>query len=571
MPIFGAVDIIPWIMVDDPIPIKKQGGITDKALCKVWNGKLNHQGICFGLLFVKVKVKPLILAMERILILDFGSQYTQLIARRIREMEVYCEIHPFHHCPEEGEGWGGVILSGSPFSTHDREAPMAPWPDWFGSLPVLGICYGAQWLAVHRGGQVQRSVIREYGRAQLQVNPQGGSPLLQGIRQGSIVWMSHGDTVTELPQGALHTASTESVQYAAFEWPDQRVYAIQFHPEVTHSEEGMQVLRNFVLGICGMSPTWTAASFVQQSIQDLKAQVGDHEVVMGISGGVDSTVAAVLLHHAIGDRLHGIFVDNGLLRQDEFTQVLEAYQQLGLRVKGVNAQNEFYEALAGLEEPEAKRKAIGRVFIEVFEREANAIPAVAFLGQGTIYPDVIESVSVHGPSATIKSHHNVGGLPDRMKLKLVEPLRALFKDEVRKVGRALNIPSILLDRHPFPGPGLGIRILGPVDSASVRLLQQADAIYLEHLRRSGWYDQIWQAGAILLPVKSVGVMGDERSYERVVALRAVHSLDGMTADWVHLPYDLLAEISNDIINRVRGINRVVYDISSKPPATIEWE
>jgi len=320
-----------------------------------------------------------------------------------------------------------------------------------------------------------------------------------------------------------------------------------------------------------MSPSWTAASFVQQSIHDLKAQVGDHEVVMGISGGVDSTVAAVLLHHAIGDRLHGIFVDNGLLRQDEFTQVLEAYQQLGLRVKGVNAQNEFYEALAGLEEPEAKRKAIGRVFIEVFEREANAIPAVAFLGQGTIYPDVIESVSVHGPSATIKSHHNVGGLPDRMKLKLVEPLRALFKDEVRKVGRALNIPSILLDRHPFPGPGLGIRILGPVNSASVRLLQQADAIYLEHLRRSGWYDQIWQAGAILLPVKSVGVMGDERSYERVVALRAVHSLDGMTADWVHLPYDLLAEISNDIINRVRGINRVVYDISSKPPATIEWE
>jgi len=509
--------------------------------------------------------------MERILILDFGSQYTQLIARRIREIEVYCEIHPYHHCPEEGEGWGGVILSGSPYSTHDREAPVAPWPDWFGKLPVLGICYGAQWLAAHRGGQVQRSVIREYGRAQLNLTRQDQSPLLKGIRQGSTVWMSHGDTVTALPTGAVHTASTESVNYAAFEWPDQRVYAIQFHPEVTHSEDGMQVLRNFVLGICKMSPSWTADSFVQQSIQDLRAQVGDHDVVMGISGGVDSTVAAVLLHQAIGDRLHGIFVDNGLLRQDEFANVLEAYQQLGLRVKGVDAQNQFYQALAGLNEPEAKRKAIGRVFIEVFEREAHAIPAVAFLGQGTIYPDVIESVSVHGPSATIKSHHNVGGLPARMKLKLVEPLRALFKDEVRKVGRALNIPSILLDRHPFPGPGLGIRILGQVDQESVGLLQQADAIYIHHLRRSGWYNQIWQAGAILLPVKSVGVMGDERSYERVVALRAVHSLDGMTADWVHLPYDLLAEISNDIINRVRGINRVVYDISSKPPATIEWE
>jgi GMP synthase (glutamine-hydrolysing) len=509
--------------------------------------------------------------MERILILDFGSQYTQLIGRRVREMEVYCEIHPYHHCPEDGQGWGGVILSGSPYSTHDPQAPVIPWPKWFEKVPVLGICYGAQWLAANRGGQVARSVIREYGRAQLNPDVEVRSPLLKGMRKGSIVWMSHGDTVTALPQGAVHTACTESVPYAAFEWSGERVYAIQFHPEVTHSEEGMQVLQNFVLGICGMQPSWTAESFVQQSVRDLRQQIGDAEVVMGISGGVDSTVAAVLVHQAIGDRLHGIFVDNGLLRQDEFAQVREAYRQLGLRVKGVDASDEFYRALSGLEEPEAKRKAIGRVFIEVFEREAHAIPAVSFLGQGTIYPDVIESVSVHGPSATIKSHHNVGGLPDRMKLKLVEPLRALFKDEVRKVGRVLNIPSVLLDRHPFPGPGLGIRILGEVDKDSVNLLQQADSIYIHHLRRSGWYDKIWQAGAILLPVKSVGVMGDERSYERVVALRAVHSLDGMTADWVHLPYDLLAEISNDIINRVRGINRVVYDISSKPPATIEWE
>lgn len=484
---------------------------------------------------------------------------------------MYCEIHPYHHCPEEGEGWGGVILSGSPYSTHDPEAPVVPWPQWLGNVPVLGICYGAQWLAANRGGQVARSVIREYGRAQLNPDSVACSPLLQGIGQGSTVWMSHGDTVTALPQGAVHTASTDSVTYAAFEWPAERVYAIQFHPEVTHSEEGMKVLRNFVLGICGMNPTWTAESFVQQSVRELRQQIGDAEVVMGISGGVDSTVAAVLLHKAIGDRLHGIFVDNGLLRQGEFAQVCEAYQQLGLRVKGVDASGEFYRALAGLNEPEAKRKAIGRVFIEVFEREAQSIPAVSFLGQGTIYPDVIESVSVHGPSATIKSHHNVGGLPDRMKLKLVEPLRALFKDEVRRVGRALNIPAVLLDRHPFPGPGLGIRILGEVDKESVNLLQQADAVYMDHLRRSGWYDKIWQAGAILLPVKSVGVMGDERSYERVVALRAVHSLDGMTADWVHLPYELLAQISNDIINRVRGINRVVYDISSKPPATIEWE
>jgi len=383
--------------------------------------------------------------------------------------------------------------------------------------------------------------------------------------------MSHGDTIVQLPTGARCIASTETVANAAFEWTDRPLYGIQFHPEVTHSQEGFQVLKNFVLKIAGLQPTWTADSFVRQAVQQIRDQVGDQEVVMGISGGVDSTVAAVLLHQAIGERLHGVFVDNGLLRLHEFQEVLQAYQDLGLSVRGVDARHEFYRVLAGLTDPEAKRKAIGAAFIACFEKEAGSMPKVAFLGQGTIYPDVIESVSVHGPSATIKSHHNVGGLPERMKLSLVEPLRNLFKDEVRKVGRALNIPDALLDRHPFPGPGLGIRILGEVNAESVALLQEADAVYMDHLRRSGWYSKIWQAGAILLPVRSVGVMGDERSYERVLALRAVHSVDGMTADWVHLPYELLAEISNDIINKVRGINRVVYDISSKPPATIEWE
>jgi GMP synthase (glutamine-hydrolysing) len=509
--------------------------------------------------------------MDQVLILDFGSQYTQLIARRIREMEVYCEIWPFHRCPSEQGPWKAVILSGSPFSTHDAEAPVVPWPAWFDEIPVLGICYGAQWLAAHRGGSVARSVIREYGRALLNRSTTVPSPLLEGLSEDSEVWMSHGDTIVQLPEGVQATASTETVKFAAFEWADRPLYGIQFHPEVTHSREGFRVLQNFVRGIAGLKPTWTAESFVHQAIQRIKDQVGDQEVVMGISGGVDSTVAAVILHQAIGPRLHGLFVDNGLLRKNEFNDVLEAYQGMGLSVRGVDARAEFYQALEGLSDPEAKRKAIGHAFITSFEKEAGALPNVAFLGQGTIYPDVIESVSVHGPSATIKSHHNVGGLPERMKLTLVEPLRNLFKDEVRKVGRALGIPDLLLDRHPFPGPGLGIRILGEVNAESVAMLQEADAIYTGHLRRSGWYPKIWQAGAILLPVKSVGVMGDERSYERVLALRAVHSVDGMTADWVHLPYDLLSEISNDIINKVRGINRVVYDISSKPPATIEWE
>lgn len=509
--------------------------------------------------------------MDQVLILDFGSQYTQLIARRVREMEVYCEILPYHRCPMEQGSWKAVILSGSPSSTHDPEAPAVPWPSWFEGVPVLGICYGAQWLAAHRGGSVARSVIREYGRAVLQVQGSVGSPLLEGLSEASQVWMSHGDTIVQLPTGARCIASTETVANAAFEWTDRPLYGIQFHPEVTHSQEGFQVLKNFVLKIAGLQPTWTADSFVRQAVQQIRDQVGDQEVVMGISGGVDSTVAAVLLHQAIGGRLHGVFVDNGLLRLHEFQEVLQAYQDLGLSVRGVDARHEFYRVLAGLTDPEAKRKAIGAAFIACFEKEAGSMPKVAFLGQGTIYPDVIESVSVHGPSATIKSHHNVGGLPERMKLSLVEPLRNLFKDEVRKVGRALNIPDALLDRHPFPGPGLGIRILGEVNAESVALLQEADAVYMDHLRRSGWYSKIWQAGAILLPVRSVGVMGDERSYERVLALRAVHSVDGMTADWVHLPYELLAEISNDIINKVRGINRVVYDISSKPPATIEWE
>lgn len=509
--------------------------------------------------------------MDQVLILDFGSQYTQLIARRVREMEVYCEILPYHRCPVEQGSWKAVILSGSPSSTHDPEAPVVPWPTWFEGIPVLGICYGAQWLAANRGGSVARSVIREYGRAVLQVQGSVGSPLLEGLSEASQVWMSHGDTIVQLPTGARCIASTETVANAAFEWTDRPLYGIQFHPEVTHSQEGFQVLKNFVLKIAGLQPTWTADSFVRQAVQQIRDQVGDQEVVMGISGGVDSTVAAVLLHQAIGERLHGVFVDNGLLRLHEYQEVLQAYRDLGLSVRGVDARHEFYRVLAGLTDPEAKRKAIGAAFIACFEKEAGSMPKVAFLGQGTIYPDVIESVSVHGPSATIKSHHNVGGLPERMKLSLVEPLRNLFKDEVRKVGRALNIPDVLLDRHPFPGPGLGIRILGEVNAESVALLQEADAIYMDHLRRSGWYSKIWQAGAILLPVRSVGVMGDERSYERVLALRAVHSVDGMTADWVHLPYELLAEISNDIINKVRGINRVVYDISSKPPATIEWE
>ncbi len=507
----------------------------------------------------------------QILILDFGSQYTQLIARRVRELNVYCEIHPFNKVPAIGPEVRGVILSGSPMSVRQADAPMVDLARLRGQAPLLGVCYGAQLLAQTGGGEVLPSETREYGRAHLaHHNP--ASRLLAGLSDQSQVWMSHGDTIVREPAGAEVIASTGSVRVAAFQIRGEQTYGIQFHPEVTHSEEGMTLLRNFVLDICGCTPDWTPAHFVTDTVAQLQAQVGPTgQVVMALSGGVDSSVAAMLLHQAVGTRLHCIFVDNGLLRKDEYAQVLEAYAGLGLNITGVDAKAEFYAALAGLTDPEAKRKAIGRTFIEVFDREAHRISGIDFLGQGTIYPDVIESAPVKGPSATIKSHHNVGGLPDKMKLRIVEPLRMLFKDEVRRVGRELGLPDLILQRHPFPGPGLGIRILGEVTAERVRLLQEADAIFIGRLRAYNLYSAVWQAGAVLLPIQSVGVMGDERTYEQVVALRAVTSTDGMTADWAHLPYDFLAEVSGEIINRVRGINRVVYDISSKPPATIEWE
>lgn len=507
--------------------------------------------------------------MDKIIILDFGSQYTQLIARRVRELQVYCEIQPWNRpIPKESE-IKGIILSGSPFSTGQEGAPHPDILSLYPGKPILAICYGAQLLARQIGGDLLPSCIREYGRARLSV--QRENQLFEGFTHESEVWMSHGDTISDLPNDVVLLGSTETVENAAFQLHERPVFGIQFHPEVTHSQHGALLLKNFVVGICGCKQEWTAEHFIEESVESIRAQVGDGQVVMGLSGGVDSTVAAVLIHRAIGHRLHGIFVDNGLLRKDEFDQVLLDYQQLELNVTGVDARHEFYGALQGLSEPEAKRKAIGRTFIDVFDREAHRLSGIQWLGQGTIYPDVIESVSVMGPSATIKSHHNVGGLPDYMKLSLLEPLRTLFKDEVRQVGAALGISPMFLGRHPFPGPGLGIRILGTVDAQRVALLQEADAIYIKHLKKAGWHDRIWQAGTILLPIRSVGVMGDERTYEEVVALRAVHSVDGMTADWVHLPYDLLAQISNDIINQVKGINRVVYDISSKPPATIEWE
>lgn len=509
------------------------------------------------------------MATPPVLIIDFGSQYTQLIARRVRELNVYCEIHPYNHLPVLGADTKAVILSGSPCSVREEGAPEIDLAMFRGKVPVLGVCYGAQLLAAKNGGQVQASATREYGRAMLeQVHT---DPLWQGLSSTSQVWMSHGDTITELPTGAELIGSTSTVRVAAFKMAGEQTYGIQFHPEVTHSLEGKQLLHNFIIGIAGCTPDWTPASFVDSTVANLKEKLGNDQVVLGLSGGVDSSVAAVLLHKAIGANLHCIFVDNGLLRKGEFEQVLDSYQHLGLNVKGVQAAAEFYTALSGLEDPEAKRKAIGRTFIEVFEREANALPNVKWLGQGTIYPDVIESVSVKGPSVTIKSHHNVGGLPERMNLKVVEPLNTLFKDEVRRVGASLGLNDQLLGRHPFPGPGLAIRILGDITAEKVALLQEADHIFISMLREHGLYDKVWQAGVILLNAKSVGVMGDERTYQQVVALRAVSSTDGMTADWVHLPYEFLAEVSNTIINKVRGINRVVYDISSKPPATIEWE
>lgn len=509
---------------------------------------------------------------EKILILDFGSQYTQLIARAVREASVYCEIIPYHKNFKFEPGLKGIILSGSPFSVNEEKAPDVNVQQFITKVPVLGVCYGAQLTAKRFGGIVAKSNKREYGRAILQRKKE--DILLKDVSPQSQVWMSHSDTIKELPAGFELLADTESIPVAAFKkngGDSNPLYGVQFHPEVYHSKEGKKILKNFLVNICGCSQDWTPAHFITDTVASLKNQIGDRKVIMALSGGVDSTVAATLIHKAIGDRLYGIFVDNGVLRKNEFESVLKMYDQLGLNVKGIDAKEHFYTKLAGKTDPEAKRKIIGSSFIDIFQEEAKKIDGIGLLGQGTIYPDVIESVSVHGPSVTIKSHHNVGGLPEHLHLELVEPLRSLFKDEVRKVGRELDIPADMIDRHPFPGPGLAIRILGEITEEKVQLLQEADHLYIKALKDNNLYATVWQAGAILLPVKSVGVMGDERTYEYTVALRAVTSVDGMTADWAHLPYEFLANISNEIINNVRGINRVVYDISSKPPATIEWE
>ena len=508
---------------------------------------------------------------EKILILDFGSQYTQLIARRVREQNIYCEIHPYNKIPQDLSNLKGVILSGSPYSVRDNDAPIPNLDSFLGKLPILAVCYGAQYLAQANGGEVLPSEIREYGRANLSF-VESVNTLLKGVNAGSQVWMSHGDTISKLPDSFEIITSTEDVKVAGYQSISKNIFALQFHPEVYHSLDGKLILENFLVGICKCSQDWTPDSFVQKTIDELKTKIGNDKVVLGLSGGVDSTVAGVLLNKAIGDNLYCIFVDNGLLRKNEFEEVLDQYKGMGLNVKGVNSKHRFYDALKGISDPEAKRKAIGSIFIDVFDDEANSISDVSWLAQGTIYPDVIESVSATGgPSATIKSHHNVGGLPDYMKLKIVEPLRSLFKDEVRRIGKSLGIDPSLLGRHPFPGPGLAIRILGDITEEKVKVLQDVDHIFISSLRSSNLYDSVWQAGAIYLPVQSVGVMGDERTYENAVALRAVESTDGMTADWVHLPYDFLAKVSNEIINKVKGVNRVVYDISSKPPATIEWE
>lgn len=509
---------------------------------------------------------------ETILIIDFGSQYTQLIARRVRELDVYCEIHPYNHLPDLASlpSLKGIILSGSPCSVTESDAPQLSTENLISGFPILGICYGAQMMAQQMGGEVLPSKIREYGRARLRHLDQH-SKLLKEMTADSQVWMSHGDTIAEVPSGVDVIASTESVKVAAYKFQDKDVYGIQFHPEVTHSTEGKTVLRNFVVHICGCAQDWTSDQFVEATVASLQEKLQDDKVVLGLSGGVDSSVAAMLIHQAIGKNLHCIFVDNGLLRKHEFEEVLHSYKDMGLNVTGVDAKGEFYKSLAGISDPESKRKAIGKTFIEIFDREAHRIENVKWLGQGTIYPDVIESVSVKGPSATIKSHHNVGGLPEKMHLQVVEPLRMLFKDEVREVGRTIEIDEAILGRHPFPGPGLGIRILGDITPDKVHILQEVDHIFISGLKDNGLYSDVWQAAAVLLPIQAVGVMGDERTYERVVALRAVSSVDGMTADWSHLPYDFLSKVSNQIINQVKGVNRVVYDISSKPPATIEWE
>lgn len=511
---------------------------------------------------------------EKILIFDFGSQYTQLIARRVREADVYSEILPYNADFQLDSTVKGIILSGSPFSVNDENFLDFDFNKVKGAVPVLAVCYGAQLIAKKLGGRVEKSSKREYGRATMKMT--NSNDLIFGkINGDSQVWMSHGDSILEIPTEYELLASTDSIPVAAFRSVanslQHPVYCFQFHPEVTHSADGAQLIRNFLFEICGCSGDWTPEHFIETTISQLKQSIGKEHVLMALSGGVDSTVAAELLHQAIGDQLHCFFIDNGLLRKNEFQSVLESYETMGLNIKGIDSSNEFYTALAGQSDPEQKRKTIGRVFIEVFEKYAKTLPEVKWLGQGTIYPDVIESVSVHGPSVTIKSHHNVGGLPEKLHLKIVEPLRALFKDEVRRVGKALGISENILNRHPFPGPGLGIRILGEITPEKVSLLQNADHIYIQNLKDSGYYSKVWQAGAVLLPIYSVGVMGDERTYEQVVALRSVNSVDGMTAEWSRLPYELLAKISEEIINNVRGINRVVYDISTKPPATIEWE
>lgn len=516
--------------------------------------------------------------LDSILILDFGSQYTQLIARRIREMEVYSEIRPFSSVPEELSVYKGVILSGSPFSVKDENALQVDLSAFIGKLPVLGICYGAQYIANSLGGKVEKSDKREYGKADLALC-KNNNPLFQGVNPNSQVWMSHGDSISDLPQGFELLANTNDIPIAAFgstasryEYP---VYCLQFHPEVTHSVEGFKMLENFVRHIAGCEGKWTPAAFVNSTVEDLKNTVGDGHVILGLSGGVDSSVAAAILHKAIDKQLICVFIDNGLLRKNEYEEVLHSYKDMGLNVVGVDAKAHFYKVLAGVSDPESKRKIIGKAFIDIFEQQAKILESkyqrIAFLAQGTIYPDVIESVSVHGPSVTIKSHHNVGGLPEKLNLSIVEPLRMLFKDEVRNVGKEMAVPVNILNRHPFPGPGLGIRILGDITEEKVRLLQDADSIFINGLKVEGLYNEVWQAATILLPVFAVGVMGDERTYEQVVALRAVSSLDGMTAEWSHLPYSFLGKISTEIINQVKGINRVVYDISTKPPATIEWE
>jgi GMP synthase (glutamine-hydrolysing) len=509
---------------------------------------------------------------EKIIILDFGSQYTQLIARNIRELNIYCDIIPYYAAIEYDETVKGIILSGSPASVNEENAPMVDIKAMNAKLPVLGICYGAQLTTKVYGGSVGKSSTREYGRAKL-CNVVSSHAIMKGISNDNQVWMSHADTITQLADAAEVIAQTDTIPVAAFtiNGTPNPLVCLQFHPEVTHSENGKQIIKNFVVGICGCQQDWTPSHYINDTIASIQKQVGDKKVIMALSGGVDSTVAATLIHRAIGKNLYCVFVDNGLLRKNEYEEVLKDYEVLGLNIQGVNASNLFYSKLKGVSSPEEKRKIIGGLFIDIFQEEAEKIQDIDFLGQGTIYPDVIESVSVNGPSATIKSHHNVGGLPEKMRMQLVEPLRALFKDEVRRIGLELGLNENFIHRHPFPGPGLGIRILGEVTEEKARLLQEADAIYINLLKENNLYHTIWQAGAILLPVQSVGVMGDERTYEFTLALRAVTSVDGMTADWSHIPYDVLAKISNEIINKVKGINRVVYDISSKPPATIEWE